>query len=43
MEGIELRDVFTGASLRPEEHDGGFVLDAGRVLENFPVALLVSR
>src|SRR5215471_12215412 len=40
--GTDLRDVFTGRSLRPEERDGEVMISAGEALRDFPVALLES-
>jgi len=40
--GANLRDVFTGRSLRPEERDGEVMISAGEALRDFPVALLES-
>src|SRR5579871_99205 len=39
----EYRDLFTQASVKPEDRDGRFVFPLGRVFEQLPLALLVSE
>jgi hypothetical protein len=36
-----VRDVFTGATLRPERRETGYALPAAAIFDRFPVALLV--
>ncbi|MFL5320178.1 MAG: malto-oligosyltrehalose synthase [Myxococcaceae bacterium] len=38
-----LRNVFTGEELAPERKEAGLTIDAGALLEHFPVALLSRR
>ncbi len=40
LEGIALRDLYTGRTFRPERRGEGVVLEAGALLAPFPVSLL---
>ena len=42
LAGVTYRNVLTGETITTHEHDGRPSLDAGRLLRNFPVALLAS-
>jgi len=43
LAGAAYRNVLTGEAVTTHEHNGSLFLDAGRVLRDFPVALLVPR
>jgi (1->4)-alpha-D-glucan 1-alpha-D-glucosylmutase len=42
LPGVTYRNVLTGETITTHEHEGRPSLDAGRLLRNFPVALLTS-
>ena len=42
LAGVAYRNVLTGETMATHEHDGRPSLDAGRLLRNFPFALLAS-
>jgi (1->4)-alpha-D-glucan 1-alpha-D-glucosylmutase len=42
LAGVAYRNVLTGETMATHEHDGRPSLDAGRLLRNFPLALLAS-
>jgi maltooligosyltrehalose synthase len=42
LAGVTYRNVLTGETITSQEHDGRTCLNTGRLLRNFPVALLAS-